>query len=104
MIRVAALALVLTGGAVPDGGGDAPRVASVRHALAVLDDGRTVELDGGVWLSTELAIARAQDLERLSAENRALRTSPTPPPLVVLVLVSLALGAGVAAGYLIPHH
>lgn len=104
MFRVAALALVLTGGAVPDGGGDAPRVVSVRHALAVGDDGRTYELDGGVWLDTPTAILRAQDLERLAAENDALkRQPPPPPPLIVALLVTLSLGAGLAAGYLLPR-
>lgn len=104
MFRVAALALVLTGGAVPDGGGDAPRVVSVRHGLVVGDDGRTVELDGGVWLSTELAVARAQDLERYHAEVLALRQQPPPPPAAIIIAaLVLALGGGVAIGYLLPR-
>lgn len=105
-----ALALLSSEGAAaaPDAGQlqpDAPlRVASVRRATAELDDGRLVELDGGVWLDTDTAIARAKDLERLAAENVALKSAPPPaPPLAMTLLLAVALGAGVAVGYLIPR-
>lgn len=82
--------------------GDAPRVVSVRHALLVGDDGRTYSLDGGVWLDDATLVARAQDLERLAAENRALRSTPPTPPLAMTLAVLAALVLGFTGGYLWP--
>lgn len=102
---IALVVLLTSEGASGADGGDAPRVASIRHASAVLDDGSALELDGGVWLSTDTAIARAKDLERLAAENATLRQQPPPPPpLAISLLIILAVSAGFAAGYLVPHH
>lgn len=102
---VAAVLLASEGASgAPAGGGDAPRVASIRRASAVLDDGRELELDGGVWLSTDTAIARARDLERLAVENAELRRAPPPPPPpLVTFVVLLAVGLGVGVGYLLPR-
>lgn len=98
------LLLLLALATAPDGG-DAPlRVVGVAHGLLVLDDGRTVDVDGGVWLTDSIAIARAQDIERLAAENAELRRAPPPPPPWYLVAaVLLAAGAGVVGGYLLPR-
>lgn len=106
---VLALVLLSSEGAAaaPDAGqaqpADAPLllIASVRRATAELDDGRVVEIDGGVWLSTELAVTRAQDLERLAAENWALRQQPPPPPagplaIAIAVVAALAYLGGLA--------
>lgn len=82
---------------------DAPRVVSVRHALLVGDDGRTYAVDGGCWLDDPTTLARAQDLERLSAENAALRQSPPTPPLVVVLVALAALGIGVGVGVWLPR-
>ena len=102
MMHAAALALVLS--LAPDAGTDALRVLSVSHASALGDDGRTYELDGGAWLSDEVLLARAKDLERLSAENARLREQPPPaPPLAVTLLVVAAVGIGFALGIALPH-
>ncbi len=101
---LAAVLLTSEGASGAADAGDAPRVASIRRASAVLDDGRELELDGGVWLSTETAIARAQDIERLTVENAELRKAPPPPPApIVTLVVVLALGLGVGVGYLLPR-
>lgn len=96
------LALLLaSGGASAVDAGDAPRVVSVRHALLVGDDGRTYSLDGGVWLADPVAIARAQDLERLAAENKTLRSTPPTPPLAMTLAVLAALVLGFTGGALL---
>lgn len=83
--------------------GDAPRVVSVRHALLVGDDGRTYSLDGGVWLDDATLMQRAQDLERLAAENKALRSTPPTPPLAMTLAVLAALVIGATVGALLPR-
>ena len=99
-----ALALALLVSSV-DGGADAPlRAVGVAHGLLVLDDGRTVTVDGGVWLADEVARDRARDQARLAAENRELKSHPVEVPVVpiAVVLVTVALAAFVG-GYFTPH-
>lgn len=101
-MKLLALALVLT--SAPDAGDRPLRVLGVSHGLLALDDGRTVTVDGGVWLDDPTAIARAQDLERLAAENAELRAKPPgPPPAIFISLLLLVAVAGVAGGYLLPR-
>lgn len=106
LARVAALALVLTGGAAPDGGGDAPLVVNVKSGLVVAENGRVYELDGGAWLADELLLARARDLERYHAEAKECREKPVElPPVVTVgapVAVVLAAIAGFLGGYFAP--
>jgi len=98
-----ALALLLTS----LDGGDAPiRAVGVAHGLLLLDDGRTVTVDGGVYLSDAVAIERVKYDARLEAENQALKQTPAPvvvPPLAFVVTVVVALAAGFVGGYLTPH-
>lgn len=83
---------------------DVPRAASVSHGLLVLDDGRLLTVDGGVWLSEALARQTLEHRARLEAENRALRDAPAgPPPWWFVLSVVLAAGAGVATGYFLPR-
>jgi len=97
MTRWLAIALAVSGGAAQgsDGGLDAPLLAAgVRSGALELDDGRAVLVDGGVWLSDALALERAKDLERLAAENKALKAAPVvPPPVFVVALVLVATAA-----------
>lgn len=90
-----------------DAGADAPiRAVGVAHGLLLLDDGRTVTVDGGVYLSDAVAIERVKYDARLEAENQALKQAPTPvavPPLAFAVTVVVALAAGFVGGYLTPH-
>lgn len=104
-----ALAIALLSARVlaSDAGTDAPiRAVGVAHGLLLLDDGRTVSVDGGVWLSDAVAIERVKYDARLEAENQALRDSPPPaavPPLPFAVaLVAVAIAAFVG-GYFTPH-
>jgi len=101
--RLLALCVLLASGGAPAStdAGDAPRVVSVRHALLLGDDGRTYDLDGGVWLDDATLMQRAKDLERLAAENRALRETPVAPPLAMTLAVLSALVLGVTGGYLL---
>lgn len=86
------LALVLTA----DAGSDAPvRAVGVRHGLLELDDGRTLYVDGGVWLAEDLARERVANEWRLAEENRALKSSP---PVAVVVAVVLGAVVGLAGG------
>lgn len=103
MTLLLALLLASGGASAATDAGDAPRVVSVRHALLVGDDGRTYAVDGGCWLDDPTTLARAQDLERLSAENAALRQSPPTPPLVVVLVALAALGIGVGVGVWLPR-
>lgn len=81
MTLLLALALLASGGASASiDAGDAPRIVSVRHALAVGDDGRTYELDGGVWTDTRLSIDNAKELAGCRAIKEVLREEPPPPP------------------------
>lgn len=90
-----------------DAGTDAPiRAVGVAHGLLLLDDGRTVTVDGGVYLSDAVAIERVKYDARLEAENQALKQAPAPvvvPPLAFVVTVVVALAAGFVGGYLTPH-
>lgn len=105
------LALLLSEGAaraqdagLTAGQGDVPlAAASVRHGLLDLDDGITVQVDGGVWLSDDTAAARARDIVRLAAENRELKAAPAPqvptPAAVVIGFVAGAVIGGAGAAY-----
>ncbi len=93
------LALVLAA----DAGSDTPlRTVSVRHALIEADDGRTVFVDGGIWLAEDVARLRVANEWRLDAENRQLRAAPPPVPSGYVWSFALGvlfggIGAGVAA-------
>ncbi|MCY1045619.1 hypothetical protein OV208_30165 [Corallococcus sp. bb12-1] len=86
---VLALALMMAGPARAEG-----EVLDVARATVTLQDGRTVAVSAGCWLSTERCILTARELRRLQAENEVLRQQPRPVP-VVAVLLAVALGAGV---------
>lgn len=104
--RTLALLCLLSGStfAQDAGVGDFPlRAAGVAHGALVLDDGRALDVDGGVWLDDATALARAKDLERLAAENAELRKTPTAPPVTILLAVALAIGVGFVGGYFTPH-
>ncbi|MFB1479511.1 hypothetical protein [Corallococcus sp. RDP092CA] len=85
---VLALALALTGPAHAEG-----EVLDVARATVTLQDGRTVAVSEGCWLSTERCVLTARELRRLEAENAELRRQSARVP-VVAVLVAVALGAG----------
>ena len=102
MTHALALALLLTS----LDGGDAPiRAVGVAHGLLLLDDGRTVSVDGGVYLSDAVAIERVRYDARLEAENQALKTAPPPvvPPIPFAVTVVVVALAAFVGGYLTPH-
>ncbi|NNC16667.1 hypothetical protein HJC22_13160 [Corallococcus exiguus] len=62
-----------------------------------LQDGRTVAVSEGCWLSTERSILAARELRRLQAENEVLHQQPRPVPVLAVVLaVVLGAGAGFA--------
>ncbi len=82
------LTLLLSGGVRAEGEG-----LDVAHATVTLQDGRTVEVSEGCWLSTSRCVDTAQEVRRLHAENEALRQHSGDVPLVK-VLVALALGVG----------
>ncbi|MCY1042137.1 hypothetical protein OV208_12500 [Corallococcus sp. bb12-1] len=84
-----ALALVVAGPARAEG-----EVLDVARATVTLQDGRTVAVSEGCWLSTERCILTARELRRLQAENEVLRQQPRPVP-VVAVVMAVALGVGV---------
>ncbi|RKH34916.1 hypothetical protein D7Y13_01410 [Corallococcus praedator] len=86
---VLALALMMAGPARAEG-----EVLDVARATVTLQDGRTVAVSEGCWLSTERCILTARELRRLQAENEVLRQQPRPAP-VVAVLMAVALGVGV---------
>lgn len=94
-MKAVLLALVLAA----DAGADAPvRAVSVRHAMIEADDGRTLFVDGGVWLAEDVARARVANEWRLDAENRALKAAPAPVPTGYLVAILAGLGAGLVGG------
>lgn len=98
-VDAGAVNVVVTGGDYQSAAwaeSDAPRIAGVRSGRLELDDGRFVTVDGGVWLDTELAVARARDLERLAAENKALKTQP---PAQVPAGYALVLVGGLVLGF-----
>lgn len=103
MTHALALALLLTS----LDGGDAPiRAVGVAHGLLLLDDGRTVSVDGGVYLSDAVAIERVRYDARLEAENKALKAAPPPavvPPIPFAVTVVVVALAAFVGGYLTPH-
>lgn len=103
MTHALALALLLTS----LDGGDAPiRAVGVAHGLLLLDDGRTVSVDGGVYLSDAVAIERVRYDARLEAENQALKAAPPPavvPPIPFAVTVVVVALAAFVGGYFTPH-
>lgn len=68
-------------------------VLDVAHATVTLQDGRTVDVSEGCWLSTSRCMDTAREVRRLQAENEALRQHAGDVPLVKVVL-ALALGVG----------
>ncbi|NNB85414.1 hypothetical protein HI292_07580 [Corallococcus exiguus] len=89
---VLALALLVAGRARAEG-----EVLDVARATVTLQDGRTVVVAEGCWLSTERCILTARELRRLQAENEVLRQQPRPVPVLAVVLaVVLGAGAGFA--------
>ncbi len=68
-------------------------VLDVAHATVTLQDGRTVDVFEGCWLSTSRCMDTAREVRRLQAENEALRQHAGDVPLLK-VLVALALGVG----------
>lgn len=89
------LPLLLSGAVRAEGA-----VLDVAHATVTLQDGRTVDISGGCWLSTSRCMDTAREVRRLQAENEALRQRAGDVPLVK-VLVALALGAGL--GFTVAH-
>ncbi|MCP3060979.1 hypothetical protein LXT21_19525 [Myxococcus sp. K38C18041901] len=87
-LSVLVLALVLAGPVRAEG-----VVLGVARATVTLQDGRTVEVSEGCWLSTQRCVDTAREVRRLQAENDALRQHAGDVPLVK-VLVALALGVG----------
>lgn len=80
---------------------DAP-VLDVRRAVVELPDGGVVIVDGGVWLSDGIALARANDLVKTQAELDALRQQPLPQKSSAVIVVTNVLTALVhTAGALI---
>ncbi|RKG62437.1 hypothetical protein D7X30_03845 [Corallococcus sp. AB011P] len=91
-----ALALVLAGPAHAEG-----EVLDVARATVTLQDGRTVAVSEGCWLSTERCVLTARELRRLEAENAELRRQSSRVPVAaVLLAVAVGLGAGFAAARL----
>nr|WP_217440540.1 hypothetical protein [Myxococcus sp. CA056] len=82
------LALVLAGPVRAE-----EEVLDVARATVTLQDGRTVAVSEGCWLSTQRCVDTAREVRRLHAENEELRQHAGDVPLVK-VLVSLALGVG----------
>ncbi|TQF16125.1 hypothetical protein FJV41_10065 [Myxococcus llanfairpwllgwyngyllgogerychwyrndrobwllllantysiliogogogochensis] len=83
-----ALALVLAGPVRAE-----DEVLDVAHATVTLQDGRTVAVSEGCWVSTRACLDTARDVRRLQVENEELRQHAGDAPLVK-VLVALALGVG----------
>ncbi|WP_223645550.1 hypothetical protein [Corallococcus sp. EGB] len=92
---VLALALALAGPAHAEG-----EVLDVARATVTLQDGRTLAVSEGCWLSTERCVLTARELRRLDAENAELRRQSARVPVVVLVAVVLGAGVGFAAARL----
>nr|WP_216618459.1 hypothetical protein [Corallococcus carmarthensis] len=92
---VLALALLVAGPARAEG-----EVLDVARATVTLQDGRTLAVSEGCWLSTERCILTARELRRLQAENEVLRQQPRSVPVLVIVLAAV-LGAG--AGFTLAH-
>ncbi len=90
-----ALALALAGPAHAEG-----EVLDVARATVTLQDGRTLAVSEGCWLSTERCVLTARELRRLDAENAELRRQSARVPVVVLVAVVLGAGVGFAAARL----
>ncbi|MBL0692942.1 hypothetical protein [Comamonas sp. JC664] len=82
------LTLLLSGAVRAEG-----EVLDVVHATVTLQDGRTVDVSEGCWLSTSRCMDTAREVRRLQAENEVLRQQAGDVPLVK-VLVALALGVG----------
>ncbi|WP_426752897.1 hypothetical protein [Myxococcus sp. Y35] len=82
------LTLLLSGAVRAEG-----EVLDVAYATVTLQDGRTVAVSEGCWLSTSRCMDTAQEVRRLQSENEALRQHSGDVPLVK-VLVALALGVG----------
>ncbi|MFP2958257.1 hypothetical protein ACLEPN_10570 [Myxococcus sp. 1LA] len=82
------LTLLLSGAVRAEG-----EVLDVAQATVTLQNGRTVDVSEGCWLSTSRCMDTAREVRRLEAENEALRQSAGDVPLVK-VLVALALGVG----------
>ncbi|GHG91340.1 hypothetical protein GCM10012319_52100 [Comamonas sp. KCTC 72670] len=85
---VLVLTLLLSGAVRAEG-----EVLDVVHATVTLQDGRTVDVSEGCWLSTSRCMDTAREVRRLQAENEVLRQQAGDVPLVK-VLVALALGVG----------
>lgn len=107
-LAILAGVLLLSARAVAaDAGTDSPiRAVGVAHGLLLLDDGRTVTVDGGVYLTDAVAIERVRYDARIEAENRALKSSPPPaavPPLPFAVTVVVVALAAFVGGYFTPH-
>ncbi|MFB1482802.1 hypothetical protein [Corallococcus sp. RDP092CA] len=66
-------------------------VLDVARATVTLQDGRTMVVSEGCWLSTERCVLTTRESRRLEAENAELRRQSARVP-VVAVLVSVALG------------
>ncbi|MCP3163343.1 hypothetical protein [Myxococcus qinghaiensis] len=90
------LALVLAGPVRAE-----DEVLDVARATVTLQDGRTVAVSEGCWLSTPRCLDTAREIRRLQAENEELRQHAGDAPLVkVLVALVLGLGAGFAVATL----
>lgn len=82
------LTLLLSGAVRAEG-----EVLDVAQATVTLQNGRTVDVSEGCWLSTSRCMDTAREVRRLQAENEVLRQSAGDVPLVK-VLLALALGVG----------
>ncbi len=78
-----------------------PAVLDVERASVQVRDGGVLTVVGGAWMRDDVLLARAQDLERLSAENKKLKESVEPMPLPLFVGLVAGLCAGAVAGYFI---
>lgn len=88
MPLVLVLTLLLSGAVRAEG-----EVLDVANATVTLQNGRTVDVSEGCWLSTSRCMDTVREVRRLQAENEALRQDAGDVPLAKVVL-ALALGVG----------
>ncbi|QDE98293.1 hypothetical protein [Myxococcus xanthus] len=94
---VLVLTLLLAGTVRAEG-----EVLDVARAIVTLQDGRTVDVSEGCWLSTSRCMDTAREVRRLQAENEELRQHAGDVPLVkVLVAVALGVGLGFTTSRLV---